>query len=128
MKKGVNFFEWFFIKKSRNISRHNAIQLQKLSQNLNINGGVFVNESLIEIRKFIKDLNLKFVQLHGDENNDYIKTIKKEGIKIIKKVSIQNRMDLKTIDNYYDTDYLLFDYKAEINELPGGNSKALIWI
>ena len=128
-KKGVNFFGMIFYKKSpRNISRHNAIQLQKLSQNLNINGvGVFVNESLIEIRKFIKDLNLKFVQLHGDENNDYIKTIKKEGVKIIKKVSIQNRMDLKTIDNYYDTDYLLFDYKAEINELPGGNSKSFDW-
>ncbi len=128
-KKGVNFFGMIFYKKSpRNISKHNAIQLQELSLNLNINGvGVFVNQNLNNLRRFIKDLNLKFIQLHGEENNEYIKTIKEEGVKVIKKISIQNHYDLEKINDYFDTDYLLFDYKAEMNDLPGGNSKSFDW-
>ena len=128
-KNGVNFFGMIFYKKSpRNILMQNAIQLQRLSLDLKINGvGVFVNQNLSDLVKFIKDLNLKFVQLHGNENNNYIKIIKKEGVKVIKKISVQNHSDLKKINNYYDADYLLFDYKAGMNELPGGNSKSFDW-
>ena len=41
----------FYKNSPRNISKAYAIQLQKLSQNLNINGvGVFVNENIDEIK------------------------------------------------------------------------------
>ena len=60
-KKGVNFFGMIFYKKSpRNISKQNAIQLQKLSINLKINGvGVFVNQNLSDLMGFIKKSDKK---------------------------------------------------------------------
>ena len=40
-------------------------------------------------------------------------------------LSIQN--DLNKINHLKNIDYLLFDYKPEQNELPGGNSKTFEW-
>ena len=57
------------------------IILQKISENLNINGvGVFVNKNINELEEIIKNLKLKFVQLHGSEDEEYIKTLKKFGV------------------------------------------------
>ena len=102
--------------------------LQKISENLNINGvGVFVNKNINEIEDIIKNLKLKFVQLHGSEDEEYIKTLKKMECKIIKSISISNKNDLIKIDKYKSVDYFLFDYKPLKNELPGGNAKSFDW-
>ena len=45
----------------------------------------------------------------------------------IKKISIKNHKDVKNIYNFMNADYFLFDYKPEINELPGGNAKSFDW-
>ena len=78
-KNNVNFFGMIFYPKSpRNITIENANKLQKISENLNINGvGVFVNKNINELEEIIKNLKLKFVQLHGSEDELYIKNLKK---------------------------------------------------
>ena len=126
---GVDFFGMIFYPKSpRNISIKEANNLQKKSENLNINGvGVFVNKNINEIVDIIKRIKLKYVQLHGSENEEYIKTLKKMGVKVIKSVSISNKNDLRNIDNYNSADYYLFDYKPMKGELPGGNAKSFDW-
>jgi len=128
-KNRVNFFGMIFYKKSpRNISFKNASKLQNISKDLNINGvGVFVNKDINELEEIIKNLKLKFIQLHGSEDEQYIKTIKKMNVKIIKSVSISNKDDLKKIDKYVSVDYYLFDYKPLQGDLPGGNSKSFDW-
>ena len=128
-KNKVNFFGMIFYKKSpRNISFENASILQKISEDLNINGvGVFVNKDIDELEEIIKNLKLKFIQLHGSEDEQYIKTIKKMDVKIIKSVSISNKDDLNKIDKYKSVDYFLFDYKPLKGDLPGGNSKSFDW-
>ena len=128
-KNNVNFFGMIFYEKSpRNISLQLAKKIQKISDKLNINGvGVFVNENINKLNLYINALKLDFVQLHGNENNDYIKEIKKLNIKIIKKISIKNKNDLSDIKNYKDADYFLFDYKPNNSELPGGNAKSFNW-
>ena len=125
----VNFFGMIFYPKSpRNISFQNASFLQKISQDLNIKGvGVFVNKNINELEEIIKNLNLKFVQLHGSEDKEYIKNLKKTDVKIIKAISINNKNDLNMIDSYKNADYFLFDYKPLKGELPGGNSKSFEW-
>ena len=51
---------------------------KKYLKDLNINGvGVFVNKNINELEEIIKNLKLKFVQLHGSEDEQYIKTLKK---------------------------------------------------
>ena len=128
-KNGVNFFGMIFYPKSpRNIPVENAIVLQKISESFNINGvGVFVDKNIDELKKIIKKIKLKFVQLHGSEDDTYIKKIKKNGVKIIKSISISNKNDLYKIDKYDSADYFLFDYKPLKGELPGGNAKSFDW-
>ena len=125
----VDFFGMIFYPKSpRNISIEDASNLQKKSENLNINGvGVFVNKNINEIEDIIKKVRLKYVQLHGSEDEQYIESLKKMDVKIIKSISIDNNNDLNKIDKYESVDYFLFDYKPLKNELPGGNSKSFDW-
>ncbi len=125
----VNFFGMIFYPKSpRNISFENASILQKKSESLNINGvGVFVNKNINELEKLIKNLKLRFIQLHGSEDEKYIKTLKKNDVTVIKSISINNKNDLSEIYRYQSADYFLFDYKPLKGELPGGNSKSFDW-
>ena len=128
-KNNVNFFGMIFYEKSpRNISIENASFLQKISENLNINGvGVFVNKNISELEEIINRLKLKFVQLHGSEDETYIKKIKKNGVKVIKSISVSKRDDLREINKFQSIDYFLFDYKPLKGELPGGNAKSFDW-
>ena len=90
--------------------------------------GVFVNEPFNVIVKIIKKTCLKYIQLHGNEDNNYIKSLKKEfDLKIIKSIGISNKDDLIKMDDLQLSDYFLFDYKPKINELPGGNAKSFDW-
>ena len=125
----ISFFGMIFYPKSpRNISLENASLLQKKSEHLNINGvGVFVNKNINELEEIINNLKLSFIQLHGSEDEAYLKTLKKNNVKIIKSISISNKEDFKEIYKYKSADYFLFDYKPLKDELPGGNSKRFDW-
>ena len=128
-KNKIDFYGMIFYSKSpRNITIENAKNLQKISEDMNINGvGVFFNEDISELIEIIKIIKLKFVQLHGSEDEKYIKTLKKIGVKVIKTVSVSNKNDLIKINPYESADYFLFDYKPSKNELPGGNAKSFDW-
>ena len=126
----VDFFGLVFYEKSpRNINHNKAKQLVEFSKNLSIKPvGVFVNHEINDLKNIIRLLNLKYIQLHGEENQSYINEIKKEfKLKIIKKISIKNQSDLDEINDIKNIDYLLFDYKPKLNELPGGNAKSFDW-
>ena len=125
----VSFFGMIFYPKStRNISIENAALLQKKSESLDINGvGVFVNKNINELEEIIDSLKLKFVQLHGSEDETYIKKIKRNGVKVIKSISVSKRDDLREINKFQSIDYFLFDYKPLKGELPGGNAKSFDW-
>ena len=125
----VDFFGMIFYSKSpRNISMAQAKILQNLSKNLKINGvGVFVNKNIKELEEIIGSLKFRFVQLHGSEDEEYIKSIKNFGVRVIKSISVSHKNDLRKIDKYQSVDYFLFDYKPLKGELPGGNSKSFDW-
>ena len=126
----VEFFGLVFYEKSpRNINHNKAKQLVEFSKKLSIKPvGVFVNHKISDLKNIIRLLNLKYIQLHGEENQSYINEIKKEfKLKIIKKISIKNQSDLNKINDIENIDFLLFDYKPKSNELPGGNSKSFDW-
>ena len=129
-KNNVDFFGMNFYQKSpRSISFNEAIKLTQASSNLKIEPvGVFVNHNMTELKDIIISLNLKYIQLHGEEDQYYIDILKNTlDIKIIKKFSIRTFEDLNKINDYRNIDYLLFDYKPESHELPGGNSKSFDW-
>jgi len=126
----VDFFGLIFYKKSpRNISYKNAKELINFAKDLRIIPvGVFVNQSISDLKDIIIYLNLKYIQLHGDESQEYIDEIKNTfDLKIIKKFSIESDKDLVKVNQINNIDYLLFDYKPSLGELPGGNSKSFDW-
>ena len=129
-KLNVDYFGLVFYKKSfRNINIKKACNLINLQKKKSINPvGVFVNHNLNELNELIKITNLRYIQLHGNENNDYIKKLKeKNNLIIIKAISIQNKNDLHQIRFFTQADLFLFDYKPKKNELPGGNAKSFDW-
>ena len=126
----VDLFGMIFYEKSpRNIDIVEAKKLTDISNKLKIQPvGVFVNHNIDSLKKIILFLNLKFIQLHGEEDQSYIDAIKSQfNVEIIKKVSIRTSKDLNKINKFTNIDYLLFDYKPNNDELPGGNSKSFDW-
>ena len=129
-KNNADFFGMIFYEKSpRNITFKEAEALVNTSKQLKIKPvGVFVDHEINNLKEIISTLNLKYIQLHGSENQLYIDEIKKQfDINIIKKISIKNVKDLNNINKFKNIEYLLFDYKPNDNELPGGNSKSFDW-
>ena len=127
----IDFFGLIFYPKSpRNISLDKAIELVKYSKNKNISSvGVTVNETINNLNDLLIKLNLDYIQLHGQEDNDYISTIKNiHNIKLIKVISINKVEDLSKVKEYPNADIFLFDYKPNNYELPGGNAKKFDWL
>ena len=80
----------FYAPSSRNISLELASKFkEKIPKNIK-KVAVTVNASLEELQKIIKNLEPDFLQLHGDESDEYILEIKKKfGLPIIKAVSLE---------------------------------------
>ena len=126
----VNFFGLIFYKKSpRNIEIKDAQKLIFYSKGKSISSvGVFVNEPITQLQNLLKILKLDYIQLHGNEDENYISAIKKKNsIKIMKNIAVNSKEDLLKIEKYPNADFLLFDYKPTEEELPGGNAKKFSW-
>ena len=107
-----------------------STEIKNISKKHNIEPvGVFVDFELKKIKSYIKKLNLKLIQLHGNEDENYIKEIKVTNkIKVIKVIKIKNTKDIKKQKNYLSADYFLFDYKPDKKtSMPGGNAKKFNW-
>jgi phosphoribosylanthranilate isomerase len=85
--------------------------------------GVFVNEDINTIVSFLKDGIIDVVQLHGDEDENYIAALKKlYPVTVIKSVGVEGGKVLLYPDN---CDYLLLD--AYDRKLRGGTGKKVEW-
>lgn len=71
--------------------------------------GVFVNEDIKNIQELCSSGVIDLIQLHGDENEEYIKELKKcTSNKIIKAVRVRDAQDIKRAAGSL-CDYLLLD-------------------
>ena len=127
----VDYFGLIFYEKSpRYINIDEASNLTKIAKDTKTKAvGVFVDFPINIIQKYIDNLNLKFIQLHGNESKNYINKIKNNNdIKIIKKIGINNKKDTLLTKEFTIADYILFDYRPIYkDELPGGNAKKFNW-
>lgn len=109
----------FYNKSSRFINQHlniSNITKQKV--------GVFVNESLENIKKKIKDYNLNYVQLHGDETPKFCKILM-NFCKVIKAFRIYENFDIDNTNRYANCcDLFLFD---TFSKNFGGSGKKFDW-
>lgn len=120
-----DFIGFIFYNKSKRFFKR---ELNQNSFILNLNYinkvGVFVNASMEEIMQEIQELNLQFVQLHGEETPAFCKQLQKK-VKVIKAFRITNNYDFKLTVPYLDCcDYYLFDcYTPDY----GGSGQKFNW-
>ena len=83
--------------------------------------GVFVNDNLDFILNLIKDKIIDIIQLHGNEDNDFLDNLKtKTNAKIIKFIPVENSESILNSLNII-SDFILLD------NLKGGAGKTFNW-
>jgi phosphoribosylanthranilate isomerase len=89
--------------------------------------GLFVNEKIDLIKKITLDLELDMIQLHGDEDESFIRKLKLiTNRKIIKAVPIKTVKDIKISEEFKNfCDMILFDTKT--NNQFGGTGTSFDW-
>ena len=129
LKYKANYIGFVFYPNSpRNISIN---QSRELLQSRNKNTKIVAltvdpnDDFLFEIKNEIKP---DYIQLHGNENPNRCRYIKKNlNIPIIKGINVKNKLNLVQLTTDYEDicDILLLDAPSE--DLPGGNGKKFDW-
>ena len=86
--------------------------------------GVFVNPSIDEIKNKLEVFDLDTIQLHGNEDQNFISEVKSNfKKKIYKSISPE---EFKTTE-LIDVDQFLIEAKPSSNQMPGGNNQTWDW-
>ncbi|MHC4474223.1 MAG: phosphoribosylanthranilate isomerase [Planctomycetota bacterium] len=86
--------------------------------------GVFVNASFEQIQETISKCQLNWVQLHGDEDPEFCRSLLSLNVKTMKAVRVKDRSDIKKAEGYF-TDAILLD--AFHPERYGGTGLTFDW-
>lgn len=99
----------FFSKSIRNISFEKAKKLRESLDNGITPVGVFVNEKIENIEYLVKNSIIDMVQLHGNENNEYIKQLKSRiTCPVIQAFRIETEADINRAGKS-SSDYIMLD-------------------
>lgn len=111
----------FYEKSKRAVTKEQALELKKqLDKNIKA-VGVFVNASQDFIAELVKAGAIDMVQLHGDEDALYCKSLREQlKVPIIKAVRVRDASSLEGLENYA-ADYFLFD--TFVPDAYGGTGK-----
>ena len=123
----TDFLGFIFYEKSpRFVLNH--LSLEEISE-INHQGkvGVFVNESIEKIAEITEKAKLNFIQLHGDEDENFIKDLRKnvkKEVKLIKVFRVGETFNFQFSIFNSLVDYFLFDTDSKAF---GGTGKTFDW-
>ena len=122
----------FYAPSPRAVTPAHALKLLKLIPVSITKVGLFVDPTDQFLNEVLNLVPLDFVQLHGSENPERVRTIKMQtGRPVVKAIKVANRADVDGADDYDGlADMLLFDTKPPKNvrgALPGGNGLIFDW-
>ena len=126
----VDFLGFIFYEKSpRYVLNH--LSLEQISEiNHQAKVGVFVNEDLEKIIEISGQADLNFIQLHGDETEEFISELRQKlnskiaVIKVIRIGNLTENLESKILNLKSKIDYLLFDTDSKAF---GGTGKTFDW-
>ena len=120
---GVDMIGFIFYKKSpRYINLDSSLKIISKLNNKIKKVGVFVDEDIEVINDMSHILKLNYIQLHGDEDNEYIKKIKTPTIKALNGNDINLDSKIKEFSN---PEFILLD---NINKnSKGGSGEKFDW-
>ncbi len=121
VESGADAIGFVFAKSRRQVTVDQARELATAVPSDVLKIGVFVNEALEEVKRIAREVPLDMVQLHGDEDPDYVGRL---SIPTIKALSIKTQEDVQQASQY-EVDYFLFD--APGVEFRGGSGHSFDW-
>ena len=99
----------FFKKSRRYVSPEKALELKKILDKEIKAVGVFVDEDIKTVEKFLKSGIIDIAQLHGNETDDYIKSLKELTVQpVIKAFKIRSSSDIEKVEKC-TADMILLD-------------------
>ena len=114
---GLNFYS----KSKRFVDLKKAYEIAKKLDSKILKVGVFVNEDIGTINEYVTNLDLDYVQLHGDESPEVIENI---DCKTIKAFSAR-KLNLQVSISKFNSEYWLFDSSDDKER--GGTGKIFDW-
>ena len=119
----------FYNKSPRFINLKTAKKISNFAKKKIKRVGVIANLNIEEIKEITENVELDYLQFHGNETIDFLENIKKIlKIKIIKALKISNKNSIKKISNFKKvSDYILLDTKIIKKHLNLKKSKELNW-
>ena len=116
-----DYIGFVFAESRRKISAETAVELKKRLDGRITAVGVFVNQPVDFIAGLCQNGTIDIAQLHGDEDDGYIKRLKEIcGCRVIKSVGVGGALP----DLPVAADYLLFD---TLSEQRGGAGRVFDW-
>ena len=121
-KYNPEYIGFVFYKKSKRYIDYKTAKMLKNALNKNILAvGVFVNEDINTVVKLLNENIIDIAQLHGNESENYIKTLKKLTNKtIITAFIVENTLDIKKAKQS-QADFVLLDSGT------GGTGQTFNW-
>ncbi|MCR4796322.1 MAG: phosphoribosylanthranilate isomerase [Ruminococcus sp.] len=92
----------------RYVQPEKAAELTKKLDKSIIPVGVFVNSPIEEVIGIVRSGAVRAVQLHGEEDEDYIAELKKLGICVIRAFKVRSEADVRAAEES-SADYVLLD-------------------
>ncbi len=125
IKFGADALGFVFTKKSpRYVSPSRARNIISILPPFITTVGVFVNERQGAVNDIVSFAGLNAVQLHGDEDPQYVRRLKRGNCAVIKAFRVNAAFDFDMIKKY-DVNGILFDAYQE--DAYGGTGKTFNW-
>lgn len=124
----VDFAGLIFVKSSPRYGYDKLAEQKKEVKNTPITKvGVFVNEKMEIVKRFIDDFGLGLIQLHGDEDPDYVAELNRD-IAVVKAFRIFGNENILDIIEPFDNtcSFFLFD-TASADGKHGGTGRVFNW-
>lgn len=120
-----DYVGFIFAESKRQVSMQTASDLAKILDEKIKKVGVFVNASLAQIEEIAQKVSLDIIQLHGDEDNEFIKALKnKLDLPIWQAIKVKDIVDIERAKQSI-ADMILFD--AYVKDSAGGTGKSFNW-
>lgn len=118
---GADAIGFVFAESSRKISKFRCKEIINHLPPFITTVGLFANQSEEEVNDIIELCPLDVLQFHGDESPEFCLSFNR---RVIKAFRIFNQSDIKMLDNYNVSAYLLDSYDSE---KLGGTGKTFDW-
>ena len=121
---GADFIGFIFCESKRRITSDQAKEIMQGAGKFDQFVGVFANQSKEEVETTLQNLELKWIQFHGDETSRYCQYFTQRQYQVIKTFRIKDLMSIKRLDEY-DVSAFLFDTFSKTDL--GGTGKTFDW-